>query len=544
MININQEKTNLALIIFFFVFINLFFLHSIDGPDLWFHLQIGQENLINKTISQADFHSFTAEGQKYINQSWLAQIVFFSIYKILGIFGLQLFHSVILFSIFILLFLSSKSSKTPTSLIALIFLLPLAFIHDQIRPFIFTWFFSSLIIFLLSKKKYYPLPIVFLLWVNLHAGFLLGLGVIFFYLLIESISSKKIEPLLFFLLSFIATLINPSGIKVYSYPFSINDSIKLLSISEWQPFEVGTIYFWIYLIFILTIIVLSIKQKVYRTNLLEFIFIICFSLFGFTSMRQSAPIVIFLFPLFVKYTSKALSSLKKIFIPIISCLVLLILFFSLKIPQRLDNGLGVDNLILPVYGIDFIKEHQITGNIFNDITYGGIMIFKQPEKKIFIDGRLEIYQGKPVKEYGIVSVGAFGWQQILEKYNIDCIFIERNSLNLNKTLINNPQWDLVYFDTTSVIYLKKGTYLNVPRLKYINPYDFNLPTNIDPFIEEYKYLTIKNPRFYQGYGILASSYIQKKDYLIAKYYLTKFLDIAPDKSDPEIKRMKNLLNIK
>ena len=55
-----------------------------------------------------------------------------------------------------------------------------------------------------------------ILWCNLHGGFLVGLGLIGFYIIGEALSRKPFIPYVMVLaLSSVATLINPYGIEYW-----------------------------------------------------------------------------------------------------------------------------------------------------------------------------------------------------------------------------------------------------------------------------------------------------------------------------------------
>ena len=40
----------------------------------------------------------------------------------------------------------------------------------------------------------------------------------------------------------------------------------------------------------------------------------------------------------------------------------------------------------------YLKEHKIEGNILNRYGWGGYLIYKMPEKKVFIDGRKIVFK--------------------------------------------------------------------------------------------------------------------------------------------------------
>ena len=69
-----------------------------------------------------------------------------------------------------------------------------------------------------AGRKLWLLAPIQIVWCNLHGGFLAGLGLIFLYALGEALSRRPFRPyLVWFLMAGLATLINPYGLKYWSY---------------------------------------------------------------------------------------------------------------------------------------------------------------------------------------------------------------------------------------------------------------------------------------------------------------------------------------
>jgi hypothetical protein len=91
--------------------------------------------------------------------------------------------------------------------------------------------------------------------------------------------------------------------------------------------------------------------------------------------------------------------------------------------------------------------------MYNAYSYGGYLIWTlYPTYKVFIDGRADVY-GDLVEEYQTLKTLGAGTLEILEKYNISLIVIQKGSV-LETYLKENPNWKLIYSDEGSVIYVK------------------------------------------------------------------------------------------
>src|SRR6266436_7152165 len=122
-----------------------------------------------------------------------------------------------------------------------------------VRPQMFTFTLASLLLWLLESanrenrpRLLFWIPPLFLLWLNLHAGFALGLALLFAYglgLIMETAAGntpwQQARPIvlrvLLLLLACLALVpLNPSGAQLYHYPFDTLRSPGMRSfIVEW-----------------------------------------------------------------------------------------------------------------------------------------------------------------------------------------------------------------------------------------------------------------------------------------------------------------------
>lgn len=526
--------------ILFFIFVNFAFIHPISGNDLWFHLRIGQDIWESKSIPRQDYHSFTAPGATYINQSWLAQLIFFSIYKISGFTGLQILHTLLISLTFLFLILISRPKNIHLAIFLIALLFPLTLNLDEIRPYYFTWFFLSLETYLIYKKKFSLIPFIFIFWANLHAGFLLGIGLLFFHCLKNYLSFKKPYFILIFGLSLLATFINPYGPRIYLYSSGQGRYPELLSVNEWLPFTINSISFWAYFIYVLTLIIVCIKQKLYKKNLLELIFIIVISIFGYSSRRHSFIIIMILLPFYLQYLGPFFQKFKTI-LYITACVFPIFLFFYKQTYISLIHFNQIDDVIIPYYGVKFLLDHQINGRVFNDYGFGGYFLWANPTEKVFIDGRQDPYYGQPTLEFMAVISTSPVWEDILNKYQINYIILRPNK-KLNNILLSHPDWDLVYFDSVSTIYLRHGTFPQIPRLNNITPNIYRKPQDTNSIIAEYQYLISQNPKFCAAYQSIANIYLEQGNFNLTQNYLQQLINNCPFwKNNPDISKMKTFL---
>ena len=122
--------------------------------------------------------------------------------------------------------------------------------------------------------------------------------------------------------------------------------------------------------------------------------------------------------------------------------------------QPLDaarRGNTFDPSRFPVRAVDWLSVHPQSGNVFNEFTWGGYILFRLwPEQRVFIDGQTDFYGVELVKDYLTLLNARTGWETLLEKYRIDWALLPRDA-PLVGMLEQNPQWKVLYEDGVSTL---------------------------------------------------------------------------------------------
>ena len=235
-------------------------LRPVTDPDFWWHLKTGQ--LISQTqqIPKQDPFSYTALGKPWTTHEWLSELMIFKIFQAGSFAALILTFSLIITAAYLLVYLRCPGSSRPyIAGFALIIGAAASAPLWGVRPQMITLLFFSLFLYLLERYRQeqqlrflIPLPLLMLVWVNLHGGYILGLGVMGVYIagaVIELIWQathaktairETFRPVLtltgMFIGSVLAALINPNGVRILTYPFeTLTDPAMHAFIQEWFP---------------------------------------------------------------------------------------------------------------------------------------------------------------------------------------------------------------------------------------------------------------------------------------------------------------------
>jgi hypothetical protein len=223
---------------------------TVTDPDVWWHLRTGQLILQTHHIFRTDPYSFTRAGHAWINHEWLSQILMFSLYRWLGYAGLIVVFAGIVAVAFFIVFLRCEARPYFAALITAWGAAASASTWG-VRPQMLSLLLASIFLILLERSEQRPrllwwLPPLTLLWVNLHAGYALGIGLIGLFLGGEILGAifgdkrsngvaARLRQLTLVLVVCIAVVpLNPNGARMYTYPWqTLSSSAMQQYIQEW-----------------------------------------------------------------------------------------------------------------------------------------------------------------------------------------------------------------------------------------------------------------------------------------------------------------------
>ena len=471
------------------LFLGLFLmtLRPIADPDFWWHLRTGQLIVQTHVIPHTDPFSFTNLGKTWVAHEWLSELLMYGLY-VLGSYGLLiLVFSLIISGAFLLAYLRSPQDSRPyvagfTLLLGAIATAP----TWGVRPQMISLLITSLFLFLLDRYRkagnlnfIIPLPLITLIWVNLHAGYFLGLAIIAVYIaggLIDLLKTEILKtespnhPTLKSLLalcailgvSILTTLANPNGFHILLYPFQTLTSQAMQQfIQEWFSPDFHQLEWQPLAWFILVLIGAGMlgNKTVSPTKILLTL------IFGYAALRSmrfipifvivTIPILAELIGSFVNIRTEIKPSgrLFKWLVPIL--LVCLVLVVGLRFVQVVQDQSNSIVGAFPKAAADWIEENQPEGNLFNSYGWGGYIIWRlYPQYPVFIDGRADVYGDKFIYSYIDIYRAQSDWEQALNEQAVNLVLVEPTS-GLANVLRQSSSWEIDYQDLISVIFEKK-----------------------------------------------------------------------------------------
>lgn len=522
---VNPKALFVLILFLLFFFKGLAYL----DPDFGWRIKAG-EHYWRYGIPEADIFTYTMPDFPWVDHAWGVSLIFYLVYTFMGypvlvfLMTLPVIYSLLIVSKNVsrfdfknsvykklIFFFNSKSVPgvyfklnlkdiLPFSFIPLVLVSSILFTFFGVRAQVIGWLMFSLIIYWISDEKVFKkfkflIPAFFLLWVNLHGSFALGIVSLCLFLLLKTLQTRKVLTADNFigLFSLLLTIINPYGIGVWREVWSSASDPKLrLIISEWMP---ALTMFDLAMVFLICLSLTFIWK--YRKNYNKFeLFLFLFLFIQAVSSRRQLPLwAIFTFSLCVKgiyFFHKDLKKLKegysrfgKVYKTawVLSIIIFIIqALFSYK--EAIYVGRGN---FYPVSAVSYLSKNVPKGEIFSDYGWGGYLILNLPQKKVFIDGRMPSWRWNPENSsdlssafdtYNQILSGEVDYGEFFNRFGVDTVLTrkvsevsehplylkaenfltffgwEKNDFEFLK-LLEEDEWMKVYEDEVSVIYKKE-----------------------------------------------------------------------------------------
>jgi hypothetical protein len=483
--------------------------------DTGYHIRTGEYIMRTLSVPKHDIYSFITPPIPWTAHEWLSEVIMALVHRAFGLTGIVIFFTyVIAFTYYLLFRIVRKSGgNILAEILVILLVITSSEIHWLARPHIFSLLLLVIWYALLdefqhrNKNHLLFLPLMMLLWVNLHGGFIIALvltGIYLFDNLVKVVLARHGErgeyrrkAGLFgaaFVACLLVSLINPYGYHILLFPFRLTSNrflmdnvVEFLSpnFHEAMPFK--------YLLYLM-IGVFALSAR--RVRFVELVLVLLFTSMALYSARYIPLFAIIMTPILVRQLSPLLDeSQGKIFSFFRKRAVRIgsvdaaargylwpLAAFTLVAVLALNGTVRFhfDEKTKPVDAVRFLRKEHIKGNMFNNDEFGDYIIYAASDMyKVFFDGRSDMYGVQRMKEYYKVARLEEGWDDMLNKYNISMIIFDNGSA-LSRFLLGRNDWKLIYSDRVANIFVR-----NIPEYaglieKYRTVLPFRLNVTPDP----------------------------------------------------------------
>lgn len=456
-------------------------------PDMGWHLANGQYTLENLAVQRGDIYSWTMPGYPWISHEWAIEVIMALVNSTAGLLGLSLmFMAITVFAFW----LSARADGQANDNALLLTIVGGLICYPILgaRPQMLTLLGIAIVLNLLFAWRRNPnprlllwFPVLFFVWANLHAGFAGGFVAIAIFGIAEFLkwvfvtkSKQKEQKVLSFnqllqlagygVLGLIATLINPYSWRLFDELWTTLTKPDILArIAEWQPVDFSSLGSYNLMIAGLVIIVLLIVNR-WKVDYTKLTLALAFYLIAIGAWRNLALFAIISLPLFAEQLQylapNVMGSLQKVRLGAVMLMVAAIFMgwwhVQLNLPMFFDKAVYASANNYPHGAIEYMKKKNLQGNMFNEYNWGGYLIWQYPEKKVFIDGRMAIWETPEVRIFDefqdIMGSHRKTSLDLLDKWGIDLV-LTAPSRPVNGTLsLATDDWIMLYRDDEAMLW--------------------------------------------------------------------------------------------
>ena len=448
---------------------------SFIDPDLWWHLRTGQDIVANVAVPHTDIYSFTKNGSEWVAHEWLSEVILYGIYRLAGWGGLiVVFSGVITLTLYLVY--KRCSGRPYAAAFSVLLAAAAASPLFGIRPQMISFLLAAIYITLLerfaedgrSRNLFYLVPLM-LVWVNLHAGYALGLGLIGLFAVSVVLDGKRERalPMLLVLVACTAMVpLNPNGFRMFSYPIETLTSPSMAAyIDEWASPDFHKITFLPLAAMLFTLLgVLALSPKRVRMGTLFLLLVT-----GFGALRSARHIPIFgliAAPVIAKHLWELMLSRgwERWFVKpeaparglalALNCLFLIApaVAGAGRVWHFVAHQPTYEAVRYPRAAVDYLEKERLPGPIYNQYGWGGYLIKRlYPDYRVYIDGRADVYGDAFMHEAMRTYDGHEGWRDPLDRLAVSTVLVAPDA-PLASLLRNDSEWKKVYEDRQAVIF--------------------------------------------------------------------------------------------
>ena len=458
---------------------------AIYDPDLWWHVRDGDAIVAQHAVPHQGVFS------QYVNHPWAAyswgfEVIasrFYHWFGLIGLVGLRSGLEVAITALLFVILLRSGGSFWQTWGLTAVGMWAM---HHclGLQPMLTSVLMFTIEIGLMVEARrrrriglLFLMPILFMIWANLHIHFFYGLfvlGLMVAVCIVRAILPKSwtlsLEPekelpvaglIAVGVLSVLATLIGPYSWRLYAVVLSyMRSSAPYSLILELQALDFRSIEHFIVLLIVVAAFFRLGWQR--SRDPVKLVLLVACTLLSFRMQRDSWFVCIPALA-FISERRRAAADGALVFrgrtwaYAVATALGTVLVFVLVAWDSKVNNdslkrALGS---YFPVQACDFIRTASLPGPIYNNLNWGGFIIWSLPQYPVAIDGRTDLYGDEVVSRFHRIEQGSPEWWGDPDLGAARLVLFDRR-YQLAGLLYNDPRFKVVYEDPHTVVFTRNA----------------------------------------------------------------------------------------
>jgi hypothetical protein len=212
--------------------------------DTFWHLRAGADVWRTGHAPLIDTYSFTAAGVRWPDHEWLWQVFLYGCHRLGGMPLCNLAAAACVLATVAIVYRLTVGPRLTRFILLMVVLAPASCVW-ALRPQIVTLLALSILVGWLARDRYRPIPFLFLIWANVHAGVMFGGIVLGAAWLVAAWRWRRwrgaedrrrlVALALVTPLSGAATCATPLGPTLFRFVWEGTSHAQIAWITEWQP---------------------------------------------------------------------------------------------------------------------------------------------------------------------------------------------------------------------------------------------------------------------------------------------------------------------
>jgi hypothetical protein len=457
--------------------------------DVWWHLRVGQWIAEHHTVTTTDPFSSYGHDKAWVAYSWLFEVMIYTLYQAFGLCGFIVFRTGMALAVTAALH-RFVAKREPRFLHAIgltgLAVLAVAMLFKE-RPWLFTILFSIFTLDAVLELRdgrrtvlFWLLPLVFVLWANIHIQFVYGLMLLGLACVVPLLDlwrgcvpphegAGRFRSATWWQLCgltaacFLATLVTPYHVKLYGVileyatqpgPYRFINELKALEFREipdwvmlafagWATYALGRRsqqgYFDLLLLTLTAFLAFRMRRDMWIV-ILTALYILSTrprpsvspeERFGWTGWRAASVCG--------------------------GVAVAVVLIGTIRHISNANMERETAKMF-PVDAAKFVAEKNYAGPLYNDFNWGGYLIWALPEHPVALDGRTNLHGDERILRFGRVWSGLPTYRDDLD-LNAANLVIAGAEMPLSALLLLDERFELVHKDDVALVFVRKASHV-------------------------------------------------------------------------------------
>jgi hypothetical protein len=461
----------------------------VRDPDFWWHLRTGQLILDRHALLGTDPYTYTASSHTWVMHEWLTEVLLALLHSAGGIALIVVVLSAVTWAGLLLVVQRARLSRPHNATVALGLLLAVVAGYPIWGPRaqMITFALTCLVLLLVERhlrvggRAIWALVPLFLVWSNLHSGFIIGAAFIVLIIAAEGVAGRlgvpgaapraRVRELVWVAAACLAVVvINPNGPGIYLYPFQTQGSgAQQALILEWQSpdFHMSELLPFGFMLLSLGLMVATNRRLTPRDAVLALATVAL----ALQSVRHVALFIAACTPLWIQQAEMTRTRLtawratrarrgrrwtappgRLMLLTSLPVLLLLSLLGATRLAAaattREDSPYYAK--MFPVCAARWLGAAPGGLRIFNQYGEGGYLASRLGPHgdRVFIFGDAALMGDALLLQAGSIESVTPGWEKTIRDAGTDLVLFDRGTA-LDNALIASPHWIRVYRDTLS-----------------------------------------------------------------------------------------------